>query len=216
VLLAAAAGAATAQEGYQAVDRILAVVDEDPILASELEQVIALRLVERRGEEESEEAFRRRVLDRLIEQRLRFHEIDRFGFAEVPIDEVERQYAAFRAEFPSDEAFARHLEELGLDETALRRLVARQVMVVTYVEERLGPRVFVGLDDITAYYNDVLAPEMGARGQPLPPIQEVREAIREVLRQERLNREIERWTEELRRKAEVEDYLGSGRDAPPS
>lgn len=70
------AGAAAGQE--EPVDRVLAVVDEETILASDVEQVIALGLVERQ-EEESEEAFRQRALQELIEQKLRFHEIDRYG-----------------------------------------------------------------------------------------------------------------------------------------
>lgn len=220
VMPAVAAGqeAATQPEGASAeaavVDRILAVVDEDPILRSEVDQLIGLGLVER-GEEEPEEEYRQRVLARLIDQRLRFHEIDRFGFAELPIKEVERQYRSLRDGLGGTSEVTERLAELGLDETGLKQLVARQIMVVTYVEERLGPRVFVGIDDITAYYDDVLAPEMAATGQPLPPIEEVREQIREVVKQQRLNEEIDRWTEELRRKADVEDYSLSGRDAPP-
>jgi hypothetical protein len=210
----ALAAPAMAQEEAAVVDRILVVVDEDPILESEVDQVIGLGLVERRPEEPDEE-YRRRVLKRLIDQRLRFHEIDRFGFGELPIDEVERQFVGFRAGFGSAEEFAARLAELGLDETTLKQLVARQIMVVTYVEERLGPRVFVGIDDITAYYDDVLTAEMAAAGQPLPPIEEVREQIRGVLKQQRLNDEIDRWTEELRQRADIEDYSMSGNDSPP-
>src|SRR5437868_2086784 len=60
-------------------DRVLAVVDEDPILQSDLDRVISLGLKQRNPNEE-EPAFRRRVLNDLIADRLRFHEIDRFGF----------------------------------------------------------------------------------------------------------------------------------------
>lgn len=220
ILAAAAAGRQEASRPEEetadaaVVDRILAVVDEDPILRSEVDQLIGLGLVERRAEEPEEE-YRQRVLARLIDQRLRFHEIDRFGFSELPIEEVERQYQAFRESFGGGEEFAARLEELGLDESGLKQLVARQIMVVTYVEERLGPRVFVGLDDINAYYDDVLAAEMADRGEPLPPIQEVREQIRDVLKQQRLNEEIERWTAELRAKADIENYSMSGHEAPP-
>ncbi len=203
-----------AADGAAVIDRILAVVDEDPILQSEVDQLIGLGLVERR-QEELEEDYRQRVLARLIDQRLRFHEIDRFGFAELPIDEVERQYRAFRQGVGSAEKFADRLTKLGLDETGLKQLVARQIMVVTYVEERLGPRVFVGLDDITAYYDTVLTPEMAAKGQPLPPIQDVREQIRDVVKQQRLNEEIDRWTEVLRARADIEDYSKSGHETPP-
>ena len=205
---------ALAQEQAAVVDRILAVVDEDPILLSEVEQAIALGLVERQAAETDEE-LRRRALRQLIEQRLRFQEIDRFGLGELPVDEVQRQVASLIDGLGGGERAAARLAELGLDETALKQLVARQIMVVTYVEERLGPRIFVGIDDITAYYDDVLAAEMKANGQPLPPIDDVREQIREVIKQQRLNAEIDRWTEELRQKADVEDYSASGHDAPP-
>ena len=205
---------AAAQEAA-VLDRILAVVDEDPILQSEVDQVIGLGLVEPEPEE-PDELFRARVLQSLVAQRLRFHEIDRFGFSELPIDSVERQYDAFRDRFGSADELAARLAELGLDETGLKQLIARQIMVVTYVEERLGPRVFVSLDDITDYYDGVLTPEMRAAGQPLPPIQEVREQIREVVKQQRLNEEIDRWTEELRQRADIEDYSASGNDQPPA
>jgi parvulin-like peptidyl-prolyl isomerase len=215
VLLAALVAPATAQQEVTVIDRILAVVDEDPILQSEVDQVIGLDLIERQTEEPDEE-YQRRVLTRLIDQRLRFHEIDRFGFSELPIDEVERQFSGFRERLGGGDRFVERLAELGLDETSLKQLVARQIMVVTYVEERLGPRVFVGIDDITAYYDDVLTTEMAATGQPLPPIQEVREQIRDVVKQQRLNEEIGRWTEELRQKADIEDYSLSGRDTLPA
>ena len=48
---------------------------------------------------------------------------------------------------------------------ALRQLLTRQILVLAYVEERVGPRVFVGLEDIRRYYETVLAPEAGKSGQ---------------------------------------------------
>lgn len=198
------------------MDRVLAVVDDDPILTSDVEQVVGLGLAERRGGE-TDEAFRRRVLDELIEQRLRFHEIDRFGFGQVPVDEVEELFADIRGRYASDEEFQRRLLQLGLDETGLRQLVARQLMVLTYVEERLGPRVFVSIDDIRKYYDEVLAPELRRRGETVPPIEEVREQIRAVLKEQRLNEEIVEWTGELRAKADVVNYFDSehGELPPP-
>ena len=197
------------------VDRIVAVVDEDPILLSEVEQVLALSLIEPR-EGESRERLERRALDALIEQRVRFHEIDRYGFAELPTEQVEMQLESIRASFDSDEEFAARLDDLGLDLRALRQLVARQLMVASYVEERLGARVFVGLDDIRAHYRDELVPALEAAGEPVPPLDEVREAIRVTLRERRLNEEIERWTEELRRAADILDYFDdAGEPLPP-
>ncbi|MCP4202175.1 MAG: hypothetical protein GY769_09590 [bacterium] len=188
------------------VDRIVAVVDEDPILASDLERAIGLGLVSQL-EDEAEDAFRRRVLDLMLEERLRAHEVDRFGFTEISLAEVERAVESLESAFASARAFEERLAELGLSTDDVRQIVARQVMVLTYVDERLGPRVFVSLDDIREYYDSVLTPEMKRTGQKLPELNQVREEIRSVLREQRLNQEIERWTAELRLEADIEDYF---------
>ena len=191
-------------------DRVMAVVDEDPILASEVERVVALGLAQPKpGEEDTR--FRRRILDDLVEQRLRFHEIDRYGFEQVPVDMIEQNVADIRARFPNDEAFRKTLRDLGLTQQALRQLVARQLMVLTHVEEQLGPRVFVSLDDITQYYRTTFTQEMQRQKVPVPPLDDVREQIRTVLKEQRLNQELDRWTEDLRRKADIHIYF----DKPP-
>jgi hypothetical protein len=190
------------------VDRILAVVDDDPILASEISQIISLDIVDREPGED-DETYHRRVLDLLIEEKLRFHEVDRFGFAEVPIEAVEDELAKLRDGLGGEAALEKRLVEADLSIQDLRQILARQVMVLIYVEERLGARVFVGLDDIQQYYDDILVPDLMKRGEPVPPIQEVREAIRTLLREQRKNQEFESWTVELRAEADIEDFFDS-------
>lgn len=213
------AGARAASEApAKLVDRVVAVVDEDPILASDIERVVKLGLLaEDPGGNPADE--RRRALDLLIEQRLRLHEVDRFGFEETPLASLELQLEATRARFPTEEAFRAELVRLGLDESSLRQLLARELTVLAYVEERLGPRVFVSVDDITRYYNEELLPELqkdGAGPGDIPTLDSVREGIRAVLRERRLNDEIDRWTAGLRAKADVVDYLDQERrDLPP-
>jgi peptidyl-prolyl cis-trans isomerase SurA len=208
---------AAAPEGKVTLqDRVLAVVDEDPILASDVERVVKLGL-QKPNPGETDEAFRRRVLNALIEERLRFHEIDRYGFEQVPVEDVEKAVAGVRSGFKDDASFQKALREVGLGLKGLRQLMTRQLLVLTYVNERLGPRVFVSFDDINRYYRNVLTPEMQKKGQPPPPIEDVREDIREVLKQQKLTQEIQTWTEELRNKADVVIYAGqpAGGPLPP-
>ncbi len=97
----------------------------------------------------------------------------------------------------------------------MRQILARQLSVLAYVEQRLGPRVFVGIEEIRKYYDEVLVPKLEAAGEPVPPIDEIRESIRAVLREERLDSEIDRWTAELRRQADVIDLLDAGGESLP-
>jgi parvulin-like peptidyl-prolyl isomerase len=206
---APAAGQATLK------DRVVAIVDEDPILASDVERVIGLGLVPA-NPGESDRDFRRRVLGRLIDERLRFHEIDRFGFEQVPVAQVDKNVQEIRARFKTEAEFNQRLKEMGLTLAGLRQLVTRQVMVLTYVDERLGAKVFVSAEDVDAYYRDSLAPELKKLNQPVPPIEQVRDQIRTVLKEQRLNQEIDSWTDELRRKADILNYFDDeGKPLPP-
>jgi hypothetical protein len=203
----APAPSGTAASGANVLkDRVLAVVDDDPILASELDRAVFVgQLHPNPGE--TDRAFRRRVLDDLVAQRLRFHEIDRFGLQQVPVDQIEKQVAQVRAAYKDEATFRKKLAEVGLDEAALRQMMARQLEVLAFVDERLGPQVFVGLDDVAAYYRNVLTPQLQKQHLPVPPLDDVRDKIREVLRQQRLSEEIDRWTEELRRKSDIAVYF---------
>jgi parvulin-like peptidyl-prolyl isomerase len=194
-------------------DRVLAVVDEDPILASDVERAVKLGF-QQPNPGENDAQFRRRVLNQLIEERLRFHEMDRFGFEQVPVTEIDNQVKAIRSRFPDEAAFQKTLKEVGLDPKRLRQLVARQLLTYTYVDERLGPRVFVSLDDINRYYRNVLTPEMQRQKLPVPPLEDVRDQIRETLRQQKLTEEIQTWTEELRAQADVVVYKDQTAGAP--
>ena len=74
----------------------------------------------------------------------------------------------------------------------------------------------MSVEDIRRHYDEELKPELERRGEVVPPIETVREAIRAVIREQRLNEEIDRWTAGLRAKADVEEYLDSGRrELPP-
>jgi hypothetical protein len=197
-------------------DRVLAVVDEDPILASDVERVIKLGL-QPPNPGETNDQYRKRVLDSLIEERLRFHEIDRYGLEQVPVDDIEKAVAKVRTGFKDEASFQMAIKDVGLNPKGLRQLMARQLLVLTYVDERLGPRVFVTFDDINKYYRTVLTPEMQKKKQPVPPLEDVREDIREVLKQQKLTQELQTWTAELRAKADVVVYSGQpgGGPLPP-
>lgn len=195
-----------AGQGTELIDRIVAVVDDDPISRSDLERLIALGEIEP-APGEDRRRLERRALERLIDQRLRFHEVDRHGVTAVPHETVDAQVAALRERLGGEEGLARRLAEAGIDEERLRYRLGRQLRVALYIEARLGPRIFVDLEAIRGYYEGELAAEMARRGEPLPPLEQVSEPIRALLRERQLDREIELWTAELRAKADVVDLL---------
>jgi hypothetical protein len=216
-LAAAPAPAAATPPGDATLrDRIVAVVDGDPILQSDVDRAMALAGIAGANGTGGEREQRRKVLDGLVEERLRIHEVERYGFEQVPVEMIAKQVEAIRARFGSEEELRRRLRALGMTMEGLEQLVAQQLQVLVYVDELLGARVFVGLEEIEAHYQRTLVPQLRADGKPAPPLDDVREQIREVLRQQRLNEELLRWTAELRRRADVQDYFDRPQRELPS
>lgn len=203
-----------ATDELQVVDRLVAVVDDDPIFLSDVDRLLALGLAG--APDGSLDERRRQALDRLVEQRLRLHEVERYEIGTVRDAEVDAQVEALEASLGGDAALDRLLAEQSMDREALRSLLRRQLRILAYVEERLAPRVVVSDEEIRSYHDGTLRREMEQRGEALPPLDEVREAVRGVLLERGLNREIESWTDELRARADIVEQLGRRQlDLPP-
>lgn len=187
------------------IDRVAAVVEKEVITLSEIDQLVDLRFFERQSGE-SEDRFRRRVLESIIAQALRYRDVLRFGAQDVSRDAIEARLLEIRRRFRSDAEFEAALgqTELSLDE--VRALIKRQLQVDAYIEERFSPLIFVSLDQIEAYYRDTYLPQRRERGLPDIPLSEVREEIRSLLKSERLADEIRKWTEQLRARVNVDIY----------
>ncbi len=188
------------------IDRIAAIVDNEAITTSEIDQLALVRFFVQRPDE-SEQEYRRRILSNMIAQMLRYRDVLRFGEIEVSAEEVEALVAEVRSRFESDEAFMAALARAEVSLPQLRAIAKRQIQVEAYINERFSPMIFVSLEEIERYYRDVWVEERLEKGLPLLPISAVREDIRNRLKSEQLEQEIDRWTTELRERASVDIYL---------
>ena len=187
------------------VDRVAAVVDRQVITVSEVNQMVELRFFAR-NKGESEDDFRHRILDSLIAQALRFRDVERFGAEDIPKDSIEARVTEIAKRFPTPADLDEALKRVELTPDELRALVKRQLQVEAYIQERFAPLVFVSNDEIDAYYRGTWSQQRRQRGLAIPPIAEVREEIRALLRASRLQEEIEKWTTQLRERANVDIY----------
>lgn len=187
------------------VDRVAAVVDRQVITVSEVNQMAELRFFPR-NKGESEDDFRHRILEALIAQALRFRDVERFGAEDIPKDSIEARVTEIARRFPTPADLDAALKHVELTPDELRALVKRQLQVEAYVQERFAPLVFVSNDEIETYYRGPWTQQRKQRGLAVPPLGEVREEIRALLRASRLDEEIEKWTTQLRERANVDIY----------
>lgn len=187
------------------VDRIAAVVDRQVITVSEVTQMVELRFFPRQAGQSLEE-YARTTLEALIAQALRYRDVERFGAQEIAKDTIEARVTDIAKRFGSPAELDAALRHVELTPDELRALVKRQLQVEAYVQERFAPLVFVSNEEIDAYYRATWSQQRRARGLAIPPITEVREEIRALLRSSRLQEEIDKWTAQLRARANVDIY----------
>ena len=106
------------------VDRIAAVIDQQVLTVSEVNQMAQVRFFPNVAGR-SDDDYRHDILEALIAQALRYRDVERFGAQDIPKDSIEARLVEIRRRFASpaelDSALAR--AELTLDE--LRALIKR-------------------------------------------------------------------------------------------
>jgi hypothetical protein len=186
------------------IDRIAAVVDRQVLTVSEVTQMVAIRFFPRAAK--TDDDYRHDVLEALIAQALRFRDVERFGAADIPKDSIEARLHEIEARFASPAELAAMVQRAELTMDEVRALVKRQLQVEAYIQERFAPLIFISNEEIESYYKGPWSAQRRLRGLPIPPLNGVREEIRGLLRSDRLQSEVERWTAQLRARANVDIY----------
>lgn len=187
------------------IDRVAAVIDQQVITVSEINQMVELRFFPRKSGQ-SEDDYRRDVLDALIAQALRYRDVERFGAPDISKDSIEARFLEIQRRFASPAEFAAALGRAELTTDEVRALIKRQLQVEGYIQERFASSIFVSSDEIEAYYKGTWSQQRRERGLPIPPLAEVTDEIRTLLRADRLQHEVANWTTQLRARANVDIY----------
>ncbi|HEY8133438.1 MAG TPA: hypothetical protein VII12_16300, partial [Thermoanaerobaculia bacterium] len=167
------------------IDRIAALVDRQVLTVSEVSQMAEIRFFPRTSGQ-SEDDYRRFILDSLIAQALRFRDVERFGAEDVSKDSIEARVLQIQKRFASPEEFNAELQRAQLTLDEVRALVKRQLQVEGYIQERFAPMIFVSTDEIESYYRGTWSQQRRQRDLPIPPLAEVQDEIRTLLKSSRL------------------------------
>jgi len=205
VLLSALAGAPQALSGSaplqstREVDRIVARIEDDIILQSQVRELGAFqKLVD--GHAESDD----KLLEELIEQWMVETEATASHFPQPAQSEVDRELTRLREHFADPETYASRLNELGLSAAQVRQLLSRQIYVERYVDYKFRPSVQIEPADIDAYYQKELLPELAKNNQPAPHRAEVEEQIRELLIQRGISEMTAKWLDDAKSRLKIE------------
>ena len=194
----AAATVAGAQQTGRVVDRIVAHIEDDIILQSQVRELGAFQqLVEGQSESDGQ------LLSELIEQWVVESEATASRFPDPAQSEVDRELARLASRFANLNAYSANLSELGLSATQVRQLLQRQIYVERYLDYKFRPSVQIESADIEAYYRKELLPELAKKNQPAPTRAEVEDQIREVLTQRGISDLTAKWLDETKSRLKI-------------
>jgi hypothetical protein len=183
----------------QTIDGVAARIEDGILTESEVRELAAFQeLVD--GRAKSREELIRELADQWIVR----GEAEAAQYPKPSAEDVERGYAQLAAQFPSSEEFKRRCAGVGLSEAGVRRMVSQQLYLSRFLDFRFRPAAQVDSKQVETYYQDEFAPELKARGQAVPPMEEVQDTIREVLIQRAISERATQWLDATRERLKID------------
>lgn len=196
-------GSVWGARAQKVVDRIVARVEEEVILQSDVEQLARYQVLVD-GKSESDAA----ILDRLIDQWIVRKEAEASRFPAASDVDVERGMQRLMRSFAKPEDFEAQRTRAGLSDMDVRQIVTAQTYLSNYLDSRFRPTVQVDEQAIKDFYEQAVIPRAKARGQEPPSFETARDVIQEALIQKGINEQADKWLRESRDRLSITKLLG--------
>lgn len=192
------------------LDRVVAVVNGDLVLESDVEEerrMVAFQPLRDPGGVFSRAEAINRLIDRtLILQQAKIQQED-----EVTNQEVEVQLAALRTEIPAckryecqtDAGWHRFVADHGFTMEELMNRWRERMEVLRFIEVRFRMGIHISEADVQQYYEKVMLPEYAKEKVAPPPLETLSPRIQEVLLQEQVSALLDDWLKSLRAQGSV-------------
>jgi hypothetical protein len=198
--------------GAIVLDRVVAVVNNQAILASDVDEEMQLTVLDPgRGGLATltpKLALEQLISRALIQQQIRQEDAQS---AEPSQAEVDARLAEIRKEVPacirfncaSDEGWKAFLDAHGLTPERVQTYLRFRLEILGFIEQRFRQGIRIAPEEIKAYYRETLVPQYPA-GEAVPPLDVVAPRIEEILLERQVNVLFDDWLNSLRKQGDVE------------
>jgi hypothetical protein len=198
-ILAGVAASIPIASAQQVADRIVARVEGDILLQSDLRELAAYQqLLGGQAEPESKR------LDELIDQWIIEHEALAAQFGQPSSEDIDSALVEAEKSLGGQQAFLVKMKTQGLSLAAVRRILGREIFFSRYLDYKFRHAAQVDAAAEEKYYKEEFTQQMTARGQTIPPVDNVRDQIHELLVQKEITARAEQWLAESRARLKVE------------
>ncbi len=204
-------GAAGASSAGVVLDRLVAVVNGDVILESDLDE-------ERRFEEiqplrSAGDSTRAKMLERLVNRALILQQAALEPEGQVSDKSLDDQIATVKKEIQAckeqyrcdtDAGWAKYLGDHGFTVEEFRSRWLQRMQLLKFVQVRFSNGISISDDEIKTYYEKTMLPEYARRKATAPPLDAIKLRIEEVLLQQQVGALLEDWLKSLRAEGSVQ------------
>ena len=205
----AQASAAVSGLGGVVLDRIIAVVNGDVILESDVDE-------ERRFEEVQPyrtiaESTRAKLIERLVDRALILQQAALEPEDAVPDKDLDAQLATLRKDIPqckqyqceTEAGWKKFLSDHGFTEAEFRVRWLQRMQLLKFIEVRFRNGIKIKDEEIQTYYEKTMLPEYARRNVTPPTLDTIKRRIEEVLLQQEVSALLEDWLKSLRAQGSV-------------
>jgi parvulin-like peptidyl-prolyl isomerase len=201
-IFAALAFADRPAASQEVADRIVAKVESDIILMSDVQQLARDQLfLDGKSQSDSE------ILDRLIDQWIVRSEAKVARFPQPSEEDVNRSIERLKRSFSSPEEYEARKTQSGLTDEQVLQFMRSRLYLSNYLDSRFRPVIQVNEKEIEDFYKTRVVPRAESRGQTPPTLENARDFIQEALVQRAINEQADRWLKESRTRVRIEILL---------
>lgn len=180
------------------IDRIAVTVDNRVITESEIIRQIRIAAFLNGEQPDLSAANKRVTADRLVEQALIRRELDTSRYAAQGALATP-EYQELKNKYGDDNSYKQALVKSRITDKDVQEALQWQALFLDFVDMRFRPGVQLPESELQDYYNQQVAENPGK----LPPFEEARESIEEILTSQRVDNALDRWLGQVRTQTRI-------------
>ena len=194
------------------LDRVVAVVNNHAILASDIDDEVRLSVLDPnlvgQGTLTRQHALEQLISRALIEQQIREQDMQSIAPSQDEVDarlkEIRRQLpACVRQNCATDAGWNAFLAAHALTPERVQAYLRYRLEILSFIEQRFRQGIQISPQQIESYYHDILLPQY-APGETIPALDQVAPRIQEILLEKQVNVLFDAWLDNLREQGDVE------------
>ncbi len=195
------------------LDRVIAVINGDVILESDLEEELHYAVLQPYSVPSGQNK-RERALQRLINRTLILQQIRDMNLQGVQPKEsdVEQRVAEMRKQLPAcvhyhcqtEEGWQSFLRDNHFTAAEVKDHWRQRLAILSFIEERFRSGIQIPKEDIGKYYQQIFIPQFAKERARPPALDSISSRIEEILLQQKVNELLQDWLKSLRQRGGVE------------